>query len=255
MLTAEQRQTFDLRGLVKLPAAIPATDSGRMGDAVWSFLAEHRGIQRHDRTTWGVDRPTGFQPLTRSGGLDGIWSAPVADAVAALLGPADRQRRERGRLLITFPQATAWTVPGDSWHFDYVPPDGTDPRAVQVFALLDDVRPHGGGTLVLTGSHRLVAAVGRSQEPRPRAVRAALATAHPWLADLWAPDEQSTPAEREDSFLKHPEPIHDVTVEVVEVTGRAGDVFLMHSDCFHAIAPNALDRPRLMCTSLVTRRP
>jgi len=40
----------------------------------------------------------------------------------------------------------------------------------------------------------------------------------------------------------------------VEVTGGIGDVFVMNSDCFHTITVNSLHVPRVMLTSLVTRR-
>jgi hypothetical protein len=44
-----------------------------------------------------------------------------------------------------------------------------------------------------------------------------------------------------------------VSLRVVEATGNAGDVYLMHSDCFHAVAENARPFPRIMATSLVVR--
>ena len=37
------------------------------------------------------------------------------------------------------------------------------------------------------------------------------------------------------------------------MTGNAGDVYLMHSDCFHAVASNARTTPRIMATSVVSR--
>jgi hypothetical protein len=54
--------------------------------------------------------------------------------------------------------------------------------------------------------------------------------------------------------LNQPVVVDGVESCVTEVTGQAGDVFVMHSDCFHAVATNGLSVPRLMGTSLVTRR-
>jgi ectoine hydroxylase-related dioxygenase (phytanoyl-CoA dioxygenase family) len=45
--------------------------------------------------------------------------------------------------------------------------------------------------------------------------------------------------------------IGDVELRVVELTGRAGDAFVMHCDTFHAAAPNCRAEPRMMATDLV----
>lgn len=45
--------------------------------------------------------------------------------------------------------------------------------------------------------------------------------------------------------------IDGVPLRVVELTGEPGDVILMHSDCFHAVAPNRLTEPRMMLTEMV----
>lgn len=257
MLSVDEQDTFNSHGLVKLPKAIELTDAGRMSDAVWSFLSQDRGVDRCDPATWTNQRPSGFQPLTRSGALDRVWTPTVCDALEALLGQQERQIRERVRVLMTFPQRTSWTVPGAGWHFDYTPlQEAPGPRAVQIFALLEDVHPRGGGTLVLTGSHRLVSdfIVRTGKDPNPRTVRTDLDGAHPWLAALWDGENSADP-DRTARFLNRPELIGGVPIKVVELTGQAGDVFVMHSDCFHAVAPNSLDVARVMCTSLVTRRP
>jgi hypothetical protein len=38
-----------------------------MGDRVWEFLGSRDGILRDERSTWVVEKPAGFQPVTRSG--------------------------------------------------------------------------------------------------------------------------------------------------------------------------------------------
>jgi ectoine hydroxylase-related dioxygenase (phytanoyl-CoA dioxygenase family) len=47
--------------------------------------------------------------------------------------------------------------------------------------------------------------------------------------------------------------IGDVELRVVELTGRAGDAFVMHCDTFHAAALNCYDEPRLMATNVLLR--
>ncbi len=229
-----------------------------MREAVWNFLGGTHAIDSSDPSSWTTQRPTGFQPLTRSGALNGLWASTVCDVLDELLGGEEQQDRETVRVLMTFPQPHAWTIPASGWHFDYTPLQPmVTLRAAQVFALLSDVGPRGGGTLVLTGSHRLVsryvAQTGRS--PKPRDVKRALGSAHPWLAELWGREASDRPEDRVTRFLDQPVVLDGVEVCVTEVTGRAGDVFVMHSDCFHAVASNASSVPRLMSTSLIARRP
>jgi hypothetical protein len=45
--------------------------------------------------------------------------------------------------------------------------------------------------------------------------------------------------------------VDGVPLRVVELAGEPGDVILMHSDCFHAAAPNRLTEPRMMLTGMV----
>jgi ectoine hydroxylase-related dioxygenase (phytanoyl-CoA dioxygenase family) len=42
-----------------------------------------------------------------------------------------------------------------------------------------------------------------------------------------------------------------VDLRVVELTGRAGDAYVMHCDTFHAAAPNTSDEPRMMATNVI----
>jgi len=112
---------------------------------------------------------------------------------------------------------------------------------VQFFAFLNAVRPRGGGTLALTGSHRLVAPyLNRGAAFRMGRVRTELAT-HPWLRGLWEPGDGS--GDRIQRYMNDG--------AVVEMTGDPGDVILMHCDCFHAAAPNRLAEPRMMLTGMI----
>ena len=258
VLSPDQRATFESAGLLELPNAVEASEVHRMHDDVWGFLARTHAVDGNDRSSWTNQRPTGFQPLTRSGAMNALWAPTVCDVLAELLGPEEQQDRETVRILMTFPQPDTWTVPASGWHFDYTPLlPMVELRAAQVFALLGDVGPRGGGTLVLAGSHRLVshyvAQTGRS--PKPRDVKRALGLEHPWLAELWGREPSDSSEDRVTRFLDQPVVLDGVEVCVTEVTGQAGDVFVMHSDCFHAIATNARSDPRLMSTSLIRIRP
>jgi ectoine hydroxylase-related dioxygenase (phytanoyl-CoA dioxygenase family) len=128
-------------------------------------------------------------------------------------------------------------------------PVSAGPRPVQFFAFLSQVRPRGGGTLVLTGSHRLVAPYRcLGQAFRLDRVRASLA-AHPWLRGLRKPGDGGDRIQR---YMNDGTIIDGVPLRLVELTGEPGDVILMHSDTFHAAAPNRLTGPRMMLTEMVS---
>lgn len=118
----------------------------------------------------------------------------------------------------------------------------------------EDLPPRAGGTLVLTGSHHLVSqyVADSGKEPHPRDLRAMLSGQH-WLRDLWSPSAFSSAEQRIRRFMTDGTRIGDAELQVVELTGRAGDAFVTHCDTFHAAAPNCHDEPRLMATNIVVR--
>ena len=247
-LTADQRDEFRTTGLLRLEGAFPRAAAEAMGDRVWEFLASRDGILRGERSTWTVEKPAGFQPVTRSGAFWAVGGDRLGGALDALFG-AGRWARPRwwGRPLVTFPADGRWELPAREWHFDFMPASA-GPRPVQFFAFLSPVRPRGGGTLVLTGSHRLVAPYldGGEAFRMPR-VRASLA-AHPWLRGLWEPGHGGDRIQR---YMHDGTVVDGVPLRVVELAGEPGDVVLMHSDCFHAPAPNRRAEPRMMLTDMI----
>ena len=102
MLTMDQRDEFDRTGLLRLSGVIPAADAHAMADRIWSFLSRQSGVDRHDPATWSTTQPTGFQPVSRAGELDGVRSDLLRAAVDDLIGTSD-VHWERPRVLMTFP--------------------------------------------------------------------------------------------------------------------------------------------------------
>jgi Phytanoyl-CoA dioxygenase (PhyH) len=241
VLTAEQRAEFRATGLLRLGTAVPRAAAEAMGDRVWEFLGGRYAMRRDEPATWTVEQPSGFQSVTHTGAFRAVGDS-LRGVLDELFG-VGRWARPRwwGRPLVTFPGGGPWMLPARGWHFDYMPASAGQ-RPVQFFVFLNEVRPRGGGTLVLTGSHRLVAPYLRAGEAfRMPQVRAALA-AHPWLRGLWEPGGR---------YLNDGTVIDGVPLRVVELTGEPGDVVLMHCDCFHAAAPNRLTEPRMMLTEMI----
>jgi hypothetical protein len=250
VLTTDQHDEFHTTGLLRLEGAFPQATAEAMGDRLWEFLADQHAVDRDERSTWTVENPTGFQPVTHSGAFRAVGGERLCAALDVLFG-AGRWARPRwwGRPLVTFPGDGPWELPARGWHFDFMPASGGQ-RPVQFFAFVNQVRPRGGGTLVLTGSHRLVAPyLGGGEAFRMPRVRASLA-AHPWLRGLWEPGG-SGDGDRIQRYMNDGTVIDGVPLRVVELTGEPGDVILMHSDCFHAAASNRLTEPRMMLAEMI----
>ena len=150
MLSPAQRDEFDRRGILRLPATIAPADVTAMRQRLWQHLLDTYAIHPDRPETWTVHKPAHFQKLTGTGAFDAMATDEICAVVDHLLGAGRWQRPAHwGRPLVTFPRpATAWHVPASDWHLDSQDVEGL--TMVVVFAHLAPVRPRGGGTLVVT---------------------------------------------------------------------------------------------------------
>jgi len=248
MLTPGQRAEFETLGYTRI-AACTAAAAAAMADAVWRELARVHSIARDDPGSWRLAHPsrlagTAEQPFAP---LDG---GALPAALDALLGAGEWQVPRRwGAVLVSLPVARhAWTVPSGVWHADF--PFALPIRplpGVKVFALLADVVPRGGGTLVLSGSHRLVErfVVARSSAARAdtRRMRLAFFDSHAWLRALV---DARAGGDRVARFMHDSACIDGVALRVAELTGAAGEVVLAHPWLMHCRGPSGEAAPRLM---------
>jgi hypothetical protein len=248
MLAGVQLDAFEQGGLLRLPGAIPATDSNAMRDRLWRHLREAHGALPERPDTWDVATPAHFQTLIGAGAFDAMATAGIRGAVDALLGAQGwRRPLHWGRPLVTFPQPRVpWLLPASGWHIDSAG-RAADPVLV-VFAFLASVRPRGGGTVVVTGSHRLTRADGRYAGLRSAEVRVRLAEDDPWFRDLWTPSQEPDRTER---LLGSSSVVDGVELRIEELAGDTGDAFVMSPRLLHAVAPNSLDTPRLMLLQFI----
>jgi hypothetical protein len=127
------------------------------------------------------------------------------------------------QLLLSPPHQGTWTLEGLNWHVDIAArPQGPLP-GVQAFFLIDDVAPGGGATLALAGSHR----VDMPGRPSASRLREVLKTTNGDMARDLA----------------------QLGIGIVEMSGRAGDVFLMDLRLLHTPSVNATKNVRMMATA------
>ena len=237
---------------MRLPGAFTAGEAAAMVDAVWRFFERRSAVRRDDPASWtphpavstkGLKRSRVFDPLVRNdsvrSALDGIfgtggWNPPAPGA----------------QVLVTFPSGgpDAWRVPSELWHMDC----GFDkptwpPFAVKLFACMGEMRPRGGATFALAGSHRLVEPFGATLAPDDRGGNkrtwGRFMRQTEWLTSLGTPGPEP---ERSERLLAGTSDVDGMPVRVVEMCGDPGDVYVTHLHVFHCASANVRDRPRLM---------
>ncbi|MDV2469090.1 phytanoyl-CoA dioxygenase family protein [Acinetobacter chinensis] len=124
---------------------------------------------------------------------------------------------QQQQLLLTLPQQEKWTLNDLKWHVDS---HSTAFESLQFFLLIDDIQTHGGGTLVLKGSHHLSERLSLSQ-----------------LNNLLSLKNLNQPFDFQNKKL-----------EIIELTGVEGDVYLMDMRVVHSPAINAAKKIRMMAT-------
>ena len=251
MLTATQRAEFDARGFVRLHDVFDHEQAARMRRVVWGELDRRYGIVKDDRTTWTVRSPSNLKTTKKHRAFSAIGTPELYAVIDELLGADEWTRPAHwGQVMVTFPIADeAWRVPSKLWHIDWFYSNTPEPLfGLKVFAFFGDVRPCGGGTLVVAGSHRAVERyVARSEVAKRddfRANRLRFMQHDPWLRELARADDPNP--RRNAYFMDDDHDLDGIPVRVVELTGRPGDVVLAHPWLLHHAAPNTASYPRLM---------
>jgi hypothetical protein len=251
-LTAEQLETFDRLGVLRLPGFYPRADIDLMAGCLWADLELRFGMVRDRPETWTVASPAQFQALTRSGAFNALGSPKLVDLADVLIGTgAWDEPRPWGGPLVSFP-TPAPPLRRPPWHLDIGGLQRLNPLPIlRTFTFLEPLLPGGGGTLYVAGSHRFAREIERGSDGpvRSAAVRQRLQTEHPWFARLLAADSVQV---RE--LLNIEARVGDHAVRIEEMTGAPGDLIVMHPATLHATAHNGLDRPRMMLTTWTYRR-
>ena len=244
---------FHEHGWTRLPQAIAPEATAAMREAVWHVLADG-GIYRDEPATWTAERPTHLQRFKDHPVFRAVGSRSVLAAIDTILaGQVYEMPKNWGALFVAFPSKDKWGIPVSGWHADakytgaLMPPHG-----VKTLALFGDVAPRCGGTQIVSGSHRLVHRWFKENPPPPGARSTdmrKLLQSHPYIRDLHT---NGDPDERIARFMGRGEFSNEIPLQVVECTGSAGDVILLHPLTLHVAAPNAGHAPRFMLSGGIT---
>jgi hypothetical protein len=218
-MNAEQRTHFTDQGHLHLKGVLTKAQVQPMAKYVVDEL------ERLKVRSSGLKELPAFQQigklstLIKRDDLEGRLITPPLRAMITAVGGANL-RSGPGQFLISLPQQGEWSLRGLNWHVDISSPDPSRPAGVQAFILLDDVVSQGGGTLVLTGSHKRATSKQLGQR-----IRTILR-------------EEADPRK----------PLAELGLSIVELSGKAGDVYLMDMRLLHTPALNASKQLRLMAT-------
>ena len=249
-LTPADVQSFDRDGYLVIRQAFARSDALAMEGRWWSELDGTHGIRRDDRASWR-QVPGDLKAAKRDPIQDRILTERVRGVFDDLLGPAAwSPPRNWGRTIATFPEPGAWEVPARLWHWDNPCELHLDrARALFVVSFIGPVAPRGGGTLILSGSPRLLLQQERRIPADQRRGPAAFPwdrfhRSHPWLMALTG--KAPSPADRIAAFMAGETIVEGVPLRVVELTGEPGDMVVCHPVMVHCAAPNRGSRPRFM---------
>jgi len=224
VLTPEMRDFFLKNGYVVVPQALLPEYADEFTKDVWTRL----GYDPLDKSTWEKDRIH----MAWHHALPARQMAPRAwDAICDLLGGEERitdtSAKWRDNIILNL-GAEGWKERFlqpkelDNWHIDgdffrhYL---DSPEQGLLVIPLFSDILPHGGGTYI-------------SPDGMERVAR--------WLA---AHPEGTWPASG--GGMKFADLVPDCE-QFVELTGKKGDVILLHPLMLHSASKNHIQQPRLI---------
>lgn len=229
-------EKFSEQGILALRGFHPRKLVGAARDSILSELARlNLKVNGKIVSSKIQDLPV-FQQTGRLGQMvgqreevDRLFSADLCVAMNTLAGKKLKPAQPHSQILLSFSHKTEWSLNGLNWHLDLAPPKVDQIPGVQAFILIDDVQPQGGVTLALAGSHKLHYA------SRDRNAHEILRRSSEFFS-------------RPEKYLK-PQVIEGTPIQIVEMSGRAGDVYLMDLRVLHSPSINARRNIRMMATN------
>ncbi|KAL4984085.1 hypothetical protein BDW68DRAFT_23763 [Aspergillus falconensis] len=238
-LTESQKDHFLQHGYVVIPNCFTREKALSWTKDVWIRL----GYSATDKSTWTSERIN--MPHHREEAVRTF--APKAwAAICELCGGEDRISEEFGNwrdsLIVNLGlreyegmesqdprELDNWHVDGDFfWHFLDSPE-----QALLVIPLFSDIEPRGGGTMICPEAMPLIA---RYLYEHPEGVS-------PYMVPRSEAQSQNPDVEPGLSFYKS---LIEKCTDFHEMTGKTGDVVLMHPLMLHSASKNILRNPRII---------
>ncbi len=243
-LSPEQLKQFADAGVVKLEGLLAPSVTQTLLDEIQAGASEH-GMYRDgdwhcEPAAWPAAAPDWAKKATQDA-LPSVETEIIQSVVDQLMAGIPQHRNyQSAQLLFTLPNGPQWTVPHSMWHLDMPRLNDGSMPGVQMFAMIDDVLPGGGGTLVVAGSHRLINDEGyvKLKEVKKKLLK------YDFFEQLLSADDSID----RNAFLSPGMQADEVALQVIELCGSRGDVFFTDLRVLHTLSRNAREQPRIMAT-------
>lgn len=223
-MTPEQKSFFQDRGYLFLTGTLSKSQVRPIKEHVLNELKRLKLWSSGKTLSASIKKMPAFQQIAKLSGMikqndfhakliTQAASSPIASLAEARVAPAQSQ------LLISLPNQGDWTINGLNWHVDIAALSPERMPGIQAFVLIDDVKPRGGATMAIAGSHRLKSSGEFSR------VRGVL---------------------RKTGNLE--EELRSSNLSIVEMAGQAGDMYLMDMRVLHSPSINSTKNIRMMAT-------
>lgn len=245
-LSERDQKTFIDRGLIKVATAFDPQQAYEVQEELWKRFARW-GIEPNRPETWESMDDSSLRTLMKATrrvtGLNSIYNEKVDEIAQTLTQePVSELDKSKAFLLLTFSNQHEYIgidrVPRSMWHSDTPNLAGRGIAGVIVLGFINRVEPKGGGTMVITGSHRLFESSGT-------AITSKLAKRklkrHPYFQKLF-----SKQTENRRQFLDTPGYVENVEIKVEELTGDPGDAYFVNGSMLHTLCRNFNKQPRMM---------
>jgi hypothetical protein len=249
-LTAAALEDFHRRGYTKVRAFSP-DEAAEMENLVWQTLKIRGDVDRDDPSTWS--KPKSVSQALRSMRVfrDAI-SQEFLSTVDQLLGVNKWKRpKDWGRILYSYPSDSPWYVTWRQWHWHGNPARNIDTlEQLTCFFFINHVEPHGGGTMLCEGSHRVVEKYFSELSPdqiaaKLKSVRTRFYRYDPWIQSLTARGDTRPDRIR---MMEEGTHVHGYPCRLIELAGEPGEAYITSGSLLHATGHNASDQPRFMRT-------
>jgi ectoine hydroxylase-related dioxygenase (phytanoyl-CoA dioxygenase family) len=249
LISREHKETFQDRGLIKLEQRLPVSVIEPARQLVYENLIA-AGMCNEDgwigpkQGNQGYSTVKGLKQCSRSRVFRAIITDEIKACLSELAGRQTNIMPPHSQLLFTAPWPSVmgvytgrWDVPYATWHTDLPPGLSTGLRGIQLFSFLDEVKPRSGGTLVVSGSQRLLSEFrhlpGKQLKRKLRQKS--------FFSDLINRDNLMRK-----QLMHEAAEVDGVLVKVHELTGKPGEVFAADMRLFHSLGDNCSEHPRLM---------
>jgi hypothetical protein len=218
-------ESFHLQGVLRLSDLHPKAQTKSAREKIVGELSRLGFWPDEKKRSASLRGLSPFQQIAKLGSLvkvdvhEILCTSDVLAAVRAVTAGLDVRAEQGTQLLLSPGRQGTWSLNGLSWHVDLSSRPTNRLAGIQAFYLVDDIAPQGGATLALARSHRMASA----DLHRLRAILRQSA------------DVQGA--------------LHEFGIEVVEMSGQAGDVYLMDMHVLHTPSVNSTPRIRMMATT------